>query len=149
VILALAILAGSLAILGELVRLGLTSAADARDLTTAQMLCESVLAEMVSGAAPVEPVAGAPLPDTPDWLYTVEIEPTLGLEENLVAMRVTVSRDPAVSPRGVSFSLVRWIKDPNAAITTTEQTDQASQPSGSQSSSSTSGSSSPSGTTGP
>ena len=45
VMLAIAILGGSIAVIGELIRVGTISAAKTRDLTTAQILCESTLAE--------------------------------------------------------------------------------------------------------
>ena len=47
VILALSILAGAVAVLGELLRTGVRNAQTARDLTRAQMLCEEIEAEVV------------------------------------------------------------------------------------------------------
>ncbi len=55
VVLALAILVGAIAVTGELVRLGTLSAASARDLTQAQLICESKLAEITSGITPPRP----------------------------------------------------------------------------------------------
>src|SRR5687767_7391349 len=46
VILALTILVGAIVVLGELVRLGTMTAAGARDLTQAQLLCESKMSEI-------------------------------------------------------------------------------------------------------
>jgi prepilin-type N-terminal cleavage/methylation domain-containing protein len=138
VILSLAILAGALAVLGELVRMGVRSAEEARDLTKAQLLCESLVAEIVSGAATIEAVSGAQIPNDPEWVFAIEIQPIESqTNEGLVTMQVTVSRDPALVRRPVSFSIVRWIKDPGASNTTTEEsTAQANQ----NSSASTSGS---------
>jgi len=115
VILALAILAGAIAVLGELSRQGMENARIARDLTHAQLLCESKMAELVAGlevpesqqAVPLETVAD---PSEPDWLYSVELNP---LEvDGLVELRVTVSKDLPPEKRPVEYSLVRWIVDP-------------------------------------
>ena len=54
VILALAILVAALAVLGELVRSGVRNAQMARDLSRAQVLCESKLGEVFAGAIPAE-----------------------------------------------------------------------------------------------
>ena len=59
VILALAILAGSLAVLGELTRQGMHNAEAARAESEAQLLCESKLAEIAAGIAPPEAVTSA------------------------------------------------------------------------------------------
>jgi general secretion pathway protein I len=56
VILALAILTGAVAVLGEIVRLGIRNAQVARDTTQAQLLCESKLAEITAGIIPSDPV---------------------------------------------------------------------------------------------
>ena len=49
VMLALAILGGALAVIGELTRLGARSAETARDLTRAQRYCENKMAEVSAG----------------------------------------------------------------------------------------------------
>ncbi len=129
VILALAILAGALAVLGEASRLALKNAEIARDTTRAQMLCESKLAEIVTGAILPDPVDSMPFDETttdsldpsePGWLYSIEQEPTD--EDGLIAVRVTVGRDLPEARHPVRFSLVRWMADPNA--TTSSDSDQ-------------------------
>ena len=74
VILALAILIGALAVIGELVRSGLRNAQVARDLSQAQLLCETRLAEIHAGAASSEGGGKSPIADHPGWLATVERE---------------------------------------------------------------------------
>ena len=59
VILALAILAGALTVLGELARRSLHNAEVSRATSEAQLLCESKLAEMAAGVTPVSPVEDA------------------------------------------------------------------------------------------
>jgi len=125
VILALAILAGAVVVLGELARQGLESTRIARDLTCAQLLCESKLAELVAGAEIPEPVQDMPLttlevPSTSTWLYSIEVLDTG--EEGLVSVWVTVTQDPATERRPVRCTLVRWMLDPYAdfSLPTTE-----------------------------
>ena len=114
VILALAILCGAIATLGELSRLGMRQAQRARDLSQAQLLCESKLAEIASGLTPAEAVDSVPFESTDEqqfdeseWAYSVEVTPID--EEGLTAVRVTVTRDELSGLRAAEFSLVRWI----------------------------------------
>ena len=119
VILALAILAGALAVLGEVSRLALRNAAAARDLARAQMLAESKLAEIASGITSPDPIDGATFdttlesldPSEPAWLYSISRDSTD--EEGLISVRVTVTRDLPPGQNPVKFSLVRWLPDPN------------------------------------
>jgi hypothetical protein len=119
VILAIAILGGALAVLGELMRLGARSAAQARDLTTAQLFCESKLNELTAGIE--EPVATSsqPLDESGEWLYTVEPE-TID-EQGLISIRVTVTQSPEAAARPVLFSLTRWIVDPAVELAAEEE----------------------------
>jgi prepilin-type N-terminal cleavage/methylation domain-containing protein len=121
VILALAILAGSIAVLGEASRLALKNAEIARDLARAQLLCESKLAEITTGIIAAEAVNNAAFdatttasldPNEPAWLYSIETQPTD--EDGLISVRVTVTRDLPAGQHPIRFSLVRWIPDPNA-----------------------------------
>lgn len=124
VVLALAILTGAIAVLGELVRAGARNAQIARDLTQAQLLCEIKLAEITAGIEVPEPVARVPFPaetgsagprsDTADWFFSIEVEPLE--QEELLAVRVTVEQDSARARRPVAFSLVRWMHDPGVEL---------------------------------
>jgi general secretion pathway protein I len=119
VILALAIFAGAVAVLGELARNGMESTRIVRDLTCAQLICESKLAEIAAGIVPPEPVSPAPVEDLADpnqlgWLYSVEVATTE--IDGLLAVRVTVTQDLPEERRPVHCSLVRWMVDPNAAL---------------------------------
>ena len=111
VILALAILAGSLAVLGELARQGMHNAESARAATEAQLLCESKLAEIAAGITPPESVTNASwqiatdaeVPTNDKWLYSVEVDSTD--TEGLLAVRVTVTQDQPARNCPVSVSL--------------------------------------------
>ncbi len=115
IILALAILAGAIAVLSEVTRLGLENTRVARDMTRAQLLCESKLAEITAGITPAESVEETPYETLdgetePDWLYSVEVN--LTGEEGLLEVRVRVTKDLPPQKRPVEVSLVRWIRDP-------------------------------------
>ena len=110
VMLALAILGGAIAVIGQLIRLGVKAAGEARSLSTAQLLCEAKVAELASGIEPLQSVTTTPFPFEMDWVYSVEVQPVD--QEGLLAVRVTVEKitDQRLYP--VSFSLERWIIDP-------------------------------------
>jgi len=120
VILALAILLTSLAAIGQLVYNAYRNAARVRDLTRAQLIAESILAELNAGALPLETVADAPVEDIddtvePGWLYTVDIAP---LElDGLLSVQVTVAQDPSMVAHPVQFSLTQWMLDPTMEFT--------------------------------
>ena len=115
-ILALAILSGAVAILGEAYRSGMRFAQSARDLTHAQLLCESKLAEIAAGLTPAEPQDSVPFETAEDgadseWLYSIEVA-SLD-EEGLIQVGVTVTKDVPAQKRPVEFPLVRWMVDPS------------------------------------
>jgi type II secretion system protein I len=124
VVLALAILAGSIAVIGELVRIGARSAEGARDLTQAQFLCESKLAEITSGLAAVESLQTTICPEDENFVYSVDVESTS--ETGLVAVRVTVARNLPAHLQPVDFSLVQWLPDPAATTSSSTTQDQSS-----------------------
>jgi prepilin-type N-terminal cleavage/methylation domain-containing protein len=125
VILALAILALCLSAIGELIRIGTISAANAEDYTEAQILAESKLSEIMSGAITPDPVTRVPFINSPDWVYSIELAATE--EPEVMAMRVTVEThlDRA---RPLAYSLYRWIPDPGIELPAEEeQPDNSSQ----------------------
>lgn len=115
VILALAILCGAIAVLGELSRQGMDYADYARDATQAQMLCQSKLDEIVAGLSLPEPEQDVPCEPIDEneteseWLYSVDVNPLD--EEGLMEVRVTVTQDLPALKRPVEISLVRWMVD--------------------------------------
>ena len=129
VILALAILTGAIAVLGELARLGLDNARLARDVSLAQLLCESKLTEITAGIITPDPISKAPF-DTvidstePAWVYSIDLAPVD--EQGLVAVRVTVGQDLPAERRPAEVSLVRWIIDPGVEMSDLAETEQAS-----------------------
>ncbi len=115
VILAIAILGGSLAVLGELVRVGTRTARAARVLTTGQLLAESLVAEVTAGVTAPDPIDGV-INDFGGlrWQYVVQIEQVD--QQGLMAVAVTVREDKDASEKPVSFALVRWMIDPQTEL---------------------------------
>jgi hypothetical protein len=122
VVLALAILVGAIAVLGELVRLGTINAGSARDLTKAQLLCESKLAEISAGILLPEVVQGVPCEYDPEWLYSIDMQASD--MPGIVVLRVTVTQDLAPNQRPAEFSLVRWMQDPTLVLPSEVPTDE-------------------------
>ncbi len=125
VILAVAILTGAIAVLGELGRIGFRNADRAEKLTRAQLLAESKMAEITSGMTLAEPVQGAAFElewveagdqtafDSPysGWLYTIDA--ILTDEQGLMELWVTVYEDLPPQKQPVTFTLVQWWLDPS------------------------------------
>jgi general secretion pathway protein I len=138
VILALAILVGAIAVMGELIRLGTLSAASARDLTQAQLICESKLAEITAGITPPEAVSLAEYELDPEWIYSVELASVD--VPGLLMLRVTVAQNLDPSQRPVEFSLTRLIQDPGVELPAAQTIDTGAATGSSASSSSGTGS---------
>jgi type II secretory pathway pseudopilin PulG len=113
IILALAILAGSLAALGEVMRLADQNSALTRDESEAQIMASSVMDELISGARQLVAANQAPFNyDTePPWLYSIALEQT-GYNE-LVAVRVLVEQDVDPRLQPARFELIRWLPNPD------------------------------------
>jgi len=125
IILALAILAGAVAVLGQLSRDGLENARLARDLTQAQLYCESKMAEIAAGLVSPTSVSDTPVEDGSDeaiegWLCSIEV--SSASQSGLLSVRVTVHQDPSIHASPVDYSLMRWILDPNTTSSSTTDT---------------------------
>jgi hypothetical protein len=120
VILAFATLGISIAVLGELIRIGTRNAEYARDMTQAQLLCESKLNEILSGIELPANVLERPLDvgmgtrDT-DWTYSVAVQTTSLV--GVLSVTVTVSKKMPENERPLATSLVRWVRDPDLVFT--------------------------------
>jgi hypothetical protein len=113
-ILAIAILAGAMITLGELVRIGTRAGGAARELTEAQLICESIVSAIVSGATEPESITRAVIPTNEEWLYTIWLGATE--QEGLVELRVRVEQNLPAKKRPLTFTLVRWITDPGLEL---------------------------------
>jgi len=145
VVLALAILAGALAALGEVMRLADVNAAAATNESQAEMLAESVMSQLLVGARPLTAVNGADLgiEAEPPWVLSIALEDTEFKE--LVAVRVRVAQQLAPQLQPAHCDLVRWFPNPDYLPVATQQSTTSSDASSTSSSSSASSSPSTSG----
>ena len=126
IILALAILAGAVALLGEAMQLASRAAADCRGESHAKMLAESIMAELLSGMADLTDIDREPIDsdDTVPWVYSVifsEVDTDL---EGLTAVEVLVEQDLDKAFRPVKYRLVQWLWiDPNESSSDDTSTD--------------------------
>ncbi len=109
VILALAILAGAVAMLGELITLSSRRASDAYAETRAQLLASSLMDEMITGYTKLEQQSKEPLDvnDSVDWVYSVSFDSTE--IDSLTSVEVLVEQDLERKYRPVKYRLVRWL----------------------------------------
>jgi prepilin-type N-terminal cleavage/methylation domain-containing protein len=120
VLLATSILLGCAIVLGQLAHIGSRRARIAEDLSTAEVLCETKMAEILAGAIPIDSVQEEPLEDRPDWVVSIETTPTL--YAGLTAIRVTISQTVIPPATSRQFSLVRWVRTPQSMATTIPET---------------------------
>jgi prepilin-type N-terminal cleavage/methylation domain-containing protein len=126
IILSLAILAGSLAALGEVMRLADQNAALSRDETDAQIIATSIMDELLAGYRALTPVDQMVLnPDVdPPWLYSIAVDQTQYAD--LISLRVLVEQQlqPELAP--ARFELVRWMMNPEYVPPETQNNSQSS-----------------------
>jgi general secretion pathway protein I len=113
VILAIAILGVSLATLGQLIRIGARNAAEARDLTMAQLYAESQMNRLSAGVDLLDPVQESGYDDAGNYVYSVDVWATD--LPGIMSVTVTVKQTPGTAIFPVSYSLTRWIAEPEYA----------------------------------
>jgi hypothetical protein len=115
VILAIAILAAGMTLIGELMRIGGRHATAAVNLTKAEMYCESMISQIAIGSIAAQAASNTPIDIDPNWLYSVEVQDVA--LEGLLSVRVSVqwAADTSLNPR--TASLTRWMIDPDLDLT--------------------------------
>lgn len=108
VILSLAILGLSMAIIGRLYFLGYRSAMQTRYRSEANMIADTKMAELASGVLPLDGGGGS-IEENPEWRYAAEVQQSQ--QPGLLLSTVTVTRSDEVIP--ITVSLVRFIPDPD------------------------------------
>ncbi|MCC7475271.1 MAG: prepilin-type N-terminal cleavage/methylation domain-containing protein [Pirellulales bacterium] len=123
IILALAILAGALAALGEVMRLADQTAGMTESETQAQILAASLIDELASGARQLSAVSQSPLDSSadPPWVFSIAIENTNFQE--LVAVRVLVEQQLDTRLQPARFELTRWMTNPDYVPEETSSTE--------------------------
>ena len=115
VILALAILAGAIAVLGEVIHLAREHATDCQANTRAQLLAANLMDEIAAGLREMTEQDHEPLEtDNPArWVYSISL-PDLETDlADLVAVEVVVEQDLEAPFRPVKVRLVRWFHTPD------------------------------------
>ena len=120
VVLALAILAIAFGILAQLSGLGMRAAREARQLTRGQIYCESIMAEMTSGATSPSQSQGS-VPQDPNWTYETALE--AADVNGMVRLIVVVQRADDLGI-GSRVQLVRLIRDPDLPFPEEEEADE-------------------------
>ena len=114
VILAMTVLSITLGMIYSVASRGSRYGVKARKETTAQLLCESKLAEISAGITPAAVVSGAISEVDDGWVYSVDMEATD--LEGVVLLRVTFVENVPERKQPIRFSLMRWIRDPDAVL---------------------------------
>lgn len=118
VILALAILAGSVAVLGEVMAIAGRHAREVQAETQAQLFAVSVMDEMLAGLTEVAQVSGQPLEttDTVPWIYSVNLSTTTIVGLSSIEVIVEQDLEPQFNP--VRYRLVRYYAAPSTTAPT-------------------------------
>ena len=119
-LLATALLMGCVVVLTELATIGRHHIQKAEKLAAAELICQSAMNEILTGAAPVETVEPQPVDGCPGWIITIDVLP-LDKRPGLAALEIRVGEDLPEDERATEFTLVRWIPDPDAAKDVDEQ----------------------------
>lgn len=132
IILALAILGGALAVLGQIADTGTDAAREARALAMARVLCQAKLSEVLLNASlgqtPTTVIDAIAEPfdslATIQYSYSIEVAPAP--LEGLLAIRVSVQGlDPDGGPRLAVYQLTRWMIDPALGLEAAEEEEKA------------------------
>jgi len=124
VVLAMTILVGSFAVLGQLVTIAINGARNTRDLTRGQLLAESTMSEIGAGIVPAETLDAMPVVSNPGWLVSAVIQSTP--HQGIIQVSVITQRETDL--RGTSqYVLTRWMRDPSIAIPVDEYQDDQGQ----------------------
>ena len=109
VVLSLGLAAIAISLLAQLVRIGIQSAAMARDLSKAQLVAESVMAESTSGIT--DPVSTSGVYEFDEsWSYAVDVVPNASQTINIITVTVTQNVEEADNP--ATFTITQWLAIP-------------------------------------
>lgn len=112
VIISLAILLGSLSVLGQLISVGSRAAVRTNLQSRATLLCQAKLADVLAGIEPLQPLDGLPVDDYhPDWTWSLEVAP--GPHPDLLAIAVTVRHIDPLREADSAVTLYRHMRRPN------------------------------------
>jgi general secretion pathway protein I len=112
VLLSVAIFMGAMVALGQLISSGRRAASRGELQTEAVIRCESVVGRIVAGLLPVEAIEDAAFDDDLErrWTYSVQLLETP--EVDLLGFQVTVTHQNNLGDANYSYSLQRFLRDP-------------------------------------
>ncbi len=128
VLISLSIFLAALTALSQLIGIGSRAAVQTQLRTQAIFRCQSVLAEVLAGAQPMESVAMSAFEDEGEnWKWSLNVEP--GDYENMLKLTVLVQYIGDSETVSTSYQLIRQVRDPamlldaaNTVETTTDTT---------------------------
>ena len=132
ILLALAILGGSLAVLSRIVDTGISASREARDLAVARLICQSKLSQLLLDSTagisplsvPMSPVESFDSQSSTPFYYAVDIQP--GQLDGILVIRVMVeAQDPNGGAALARYSLTRWMIDPTLGLEEMEAEEEA------------------------
>ena len=115
VIVSLSIFVASFAALSQLFSLGARAAVDAALETQAAVRAEAKMAEVVAGIESFEAASETPFEDDPNWSWSLELNQT-EQHVDVYEMTVTVVFQHGSDPPAMTFSLVRFRRDPQLIL---------------------------------
>jgi hypothetical protein len=120
VVLSLAILAMSAGILAQISWTATDNGLIAHRLATAQILAESKMAEIVTGAIPLQGAVGwTPITDivpSGNWYY--QVQTVTAVRPDMVGVRLSITDEAGMNENREMFFVVRWMIDPSLGLDT-------------------------------
>ncbi|QDT93519.1 type IV pilus modification PilV family protein [Gimesia algae] len=128
VLISLSIFLGALTALSQLIGIGSRAAVQTQLRTQAIFRCQSILAEVLAGAQPMQSVSMSAFDDdSENWKWSLNVEP--GDYENMLKLTVLVQYAGDSETVTSSYQLIRQVRDPamlldaaNTVETTTDTT---------------------------
>ncbi len=108
VILSIAILGTSMAIIGQFFYLGYRAADRARRQFDATLICDSVMAELAAGVIEPQSIGGAEAPNNPRWQYSVDV-----VNSDINGLLLATVSVRQRNEDNIEMSLVRLLPDPD------------------------------------
>lgn len=119
VVLSLTLFLGAMLAISQIISIGSRAAVQSRLQTQAIMRCESKLSEILAGIEPMESVSNAQFDEeTANWVWSLEIGP--GPHEVLLDLTVSVSHISQNGNPDSTFSLRRFVRDPQLFVDAAE-----------------------------
>ena len=111
IVLALTIFLGSMLAISTIISNGSRAAIQSRLQTQAILRCQSKLSEILAGVEPMETVSNVQFEEeTANWIWSLDLGP--GPHDVLVDMTVTVSHIRQDGTPDMTYSLRRFMRDP-------------------------------------